>query len=208
MMKFWFKTLPLLVMSAMSNPMQASESSTPATPATESIVLGGGCFWCLEAVYEDVKGVQHAISGYAGGHVESPTYKQVTGGRTGHAEVVEVAFDPAVVSLDKILDVYFTIHDPTTLNRQGNDVGPQYRSVAFYGNDAQKQAIDAAIARSAASGDWRGPIVTEVQPLTVFYPAEDYHQQYFELNGEQPYCSLVIAPKVAKFRKRFADILK
>lgn len=208
MMKFWFKTLPLLVMSAMSNPMQASESSAPATSATESIVLGGGCFWCLEAVYEDVKGVQHAISGYAGGHVESPTYKQVTGGRTGHAEVVEVAFDPAVVSLDKILDVYFTIHDPTTLNRQGNDVGPQYRSVAFYGNDAQKQAIEAAIVRSATSGDWRGPIVTEVQPLTVFYPAEDYHQQYFELNGEQPYCSLVIAPKVAKFRKRFADILK
>ena len=115
--------------------------------------------------------------------VEIPSYRQVTGGRTGHAEVVEIKFDPAVVSLDKVLDVFFTIHDPTTLNRQGNDVGPQYRSIAFYSNEAEKQAIDAAIARSAASGDWRGTIVTEVQPLTVFYPAEDYHQQYFELNG-------------------------
>lgn len=206
-MKSWFYSLSLLVMIVMSVPNQAAASPNPAA-TSQSIVLGGGCFWCLEAVYEEVKGVEHALSGYAGGQVESPTYRQVTGGRTGHAEVVEIRFDPAVVSLEQILDVYFTIHDPTTLNRQGNDVGSQYRSVAFYSNESQKQAIEAAIQRSMASGDWRGAFVTEIRPLTVFYPAEDYHQQYFELNGEQPYCSLVIAPKVAKFRKRFAALLK
>ncbi len=174
----------------------------------EKLVLGGGCFWCLEAVYEELKGVESAVSGYAGGAVANPTYKQVTGGKTGHAEVVEVTFDPAIISRDKLLEVFFTIHDPTTLNRQGNDVGPQYRSIAFFSNEEQKAAIEKAIAATAASGEWRGPLVTEVQPLTVFYPAEDYHQQYFELNGEQPYCSLVIAPKVAKFKKRFAADLK
>ncbi|MBK8069859.1 MAG: peptide-methionine (S)-S-oxide reductase MsrA [Rhodanobacteraceae bacterium] len=178
------------------------------TPQLESLVLGGGCFWCLEAVYDQVRGVESAVSGYAGGEVPNPSYKQVTGGRTGHAEVVEITFDPSVVSRDTLLDVYFTIHDPTTLNRQGNDVGPQYRSIAFYANEAQKTAIEEAIARTAASGEWRGSIVTEVQPLKAFYAAEDYHQEYFELNGEQPYCSLVIAPKVAKFKKRFAAILK
>ncbi len=207
-MKFWFPSLSLLVLIAMSHPSVAAETSATPSAARQSIVLGGGCFWCLEAVYEEVKGVDEAVSGYAGGHVDNPSYRQVTGGRTGHAEVVKVVYDPAVVSLDQILDVYFTIHDPTTLNRQGNDVGPQYRSIAFYSNDAEKRAIEAAIARSVASGDWSGGFVTEVEPLPTFYPAEDYHQQYFELNGEQPYCSLVIAPKVAKFKKRFADILK
>ncbi|MGE4071880.1 MAG: peptide-methionine (S)-S-oxide reductase MsrA [Lysobacterales bacterium] len=207
-MKFWFPSLSLLVLIAMSHPSVAEDTPATSSAARQSIVLGGGCFWCLEAVYEEVKGVDEAVSGYAGGHVDNPSYRQVTGGRTGHAEVVKVVYDPAVVSLDQILDVYFTIHDPTTLNRQGNDVGPQYRSIAFYSNDAEKKAIEAAIARSAASGDWSGRIVTEVEPLPTFYPAEDYHQQYFELNGEQPYCSLVIAPKVAKFKKRFADILK
>jgi peptide-methionine (S)-S-oxide reductase len=193
-------------MMTMSTASLAEESSAPAS--RESIVLGGGCFWCLEAVYDQVRGVDTAVSGYAGGQLDNPSYKQVITGRTGHAEVVLVTFDPAVVPLDTLLDVYFTIHDPTTLNRQGNDVGPQYRSIAFYSNDAQKKAIDAAIARTAASGEWRGDIVTEVVPLTRFFPAEDYHQEYFELNGEQPYCSLVIAPKVAKFKKRFAAILK
>ena len=208
-MKSWFQSLLPLVLIVMSQSgFAAADTSAPSSSARQSIVLGGGCFWCLEAVYEEVKGVDEAISGYAGGHVDNPSYRQVTGGRTGHAEVVKVVYDPTVVSLDQILDVYFTIHDPTTLNRQGNDVGPQYRSIACYGNDAEKQAIEAAIARSAASGDWSGRIVTEVEPLPTFYPAEDYHQQYFELNGEQPYCSLVIAPKVAKFKKRFADILK
>lgn len=202
-MSSWFRTLTLSLLT-----LAAMNTATAQTPQRESLVLGGGCFWCLEAVYDQVRGVESAVSGYAGGEVPNPTYKQVTGGRTGHAEVVEITFDPSVVSRDTLLDVYFTIHDPTTLNRQGNDVGPQYRSVAFYANEAQKKAIEDAIARTAASGEWRGSIVTEVQPLKAFYAAEDYHQEYFELNGEQPYCSLVIAPKVAKFKKRFAAILK
>lgn len=202
-MTVWFRTLTLLLMS-----IAAMHTAQAQTPQRESLVLGGGCFWCLEAVYDQVRGVESAVSGYAGGEVPNPTYKQVTGGRTGHAEVVEITFDPSVVSRDTLLDVFFTIHDPTTLNRQGNDVGPQYRSIAFYANEAQKKSIDDAIARTAASGKWRGSLVTEVQPLKAFYAAEDYHQEYFELNGEQPYCSLVIAPKVAKFKKRFAAILK
>lgn len=202
-MSAWFRTLTLLLMS-----IAAMHTAQAQTPKRESLVLGGGCFWCLEAVYDQVRGVESAVSGYAGGEVPNPTYKQVTGGRTGHAEVVEITFDPSVVSRDTLLDVFFTIHDPTTLNRQGNDVGPQYRSIAFYANDAQKKSIDDAVARTAASGEWRGNLVTEVQPLKAFYAAEDYHQEYFELNGEQPYCSLVIAPKVAKFKKRFAAILK
>lgn len=203
MMSAWFRTLTLSILS-----IAAMSTANAQTPQRESLVLGGGCFWCLEAVYDQVRGVESAVSGYAGGEVPNPTYKQVTGGRTGHAEVVEITFDPSVVSRDTLLDVFFTIHDPTTLNRQGNDVGPQYRSIAFYANDAQKKSIDDAIARTAASGEWRGSLVTEVQPLKAFYVAEDYHQAYFELNGEQPYCSLVIAPKVAKFKKRFAAILK
>lgn len=202
-MPSWFRTLTLSLLT-----IAAMNTATAQTPQRESLVLGGGCFWCLEAVYDQVRGVESAVSGYAGGEVPNPTYKQVTGGRTGHAEVVEITFDPSVVSRDTLLDVFFTIHDPTTLNRQGNDVGPQYRSIAFYANEAQKKSIEEAIARTAASGEWRGSIVTEVQPLKAFYAAEDYHQEYFELNGEQPYCSLVIAPKVAKFKKRFAAILK
>lgn len=172
----------------------------------EVLVLGGGCFWCLEAVYEGLRGVESAISGYAGGPNPNPSYKEVCSGRSGHAEVVEIHFDPDVISRDVLLDVFFTIHDPTTLNRQGADVGSQYRSIAFYRSAEQKAAIDAAIARAAASGEWSQPIVTEVQPLTAFYPAEDYHQQYYELNGAQPYCSYVIAPKIAKARKRFAAL--
>lgn len=199
----WYRALALSILSIV-----AMNTANAQSPQRESLVLGGGCFWCLEAVYDQVRGVESAVSGYAGGEVPNPTYKQVTGGRTGHAEVVEITFDPTVVSRDTLLDVYFTIHDPTTLNRQGNDVGPQYRSIAFYANAEQKKSIEDAIARTAASGEWRGSLVTEVQPLKAFYAAEDYHQEYFELNGEQPYCSLVIAPKVAKFKKRFAAILK
>jgi peptide-methionine (S)-S-oxide reductase len=204
----WFRSASLSLTAMMTMSTADAAAAADATAGRESIVLGGGCFWCLEAVYEKVRGVDAAVSGYAGGELDNPSYKQVITGRTGHAEVVLVTFDPKVVSLDTLLDVYFTIHDPTTLNRQGNDVGPQYRSIAFFSNDAQKKAIEAAIARTAASGEWRGDLVTEVVPLTRFHPAEDYHQEYFELNGEQPYCSLVIAPKVAKFKKRFAAILK
>lgn len=201
----------LLTLHALGLAMTNAHAADPTVPANDqraAIVLGGGCFWCVEAVYEEVRGVESAVSGYAGGPSANPSYREVSTGRSGHAEVVKIVYDPKVVSLDTILDVYFTIHDPTTLNRQGNDVGTQYRSVAYYANDADKRAIEAAIARSSASGEWPRPIVTQVEPLPAFYPAEDYHQQYFELNGEQPYCSLVIAPKIAKFHKRFASLLK
>jgi peptide-methionine (S)-S-oxide reductase len=186
--------------------------ATPAAavdpPTTETFTLGGGCFWCLEAVFRELKGVQKVESGYAGGHVPNPTYEQVSSGTTGHAEVVEITFDPRVLPRDVLLAVFFAIHDPTTPNRQGNDVGPQYRSIAFYRDAAQKKAIENAIAQAAASGEWASPIVTEVVPFTAFYRAENYHQEYFARHGSQPYCQMVIAPKVAKFRKRFKDWLQ
>lgn len=191
----------------------AGESKAPATTVldtatgpTEQLTLGGGCFWCLEAVYRELRGVTKVESGYAGGHVDHPDYAQVSSGTTGHAEVVDVTFDPKQVSRDDILHVYFTIHDPTTLNRQGADVGTQYRSVAFWRTPEQKAAIERAIAD--AGSEYANPLVTQVVPLTTFWPAEDYHQQYYELNGEEPYCSLVIAPKIAKFRKKFANLLR
>jgi peptide-methionine (S)-S-oxide reductase len=179
-----------------------------ATGPTESLTLGGGCFWCLEAVYRELRGVTQVVSGYAGGHVDEPSYRQVTSGTTGHAEVVDITFDPKQVSRDDILRVYFTIHDPTTRDRQGADVGPQYRSIAFHRTPAQKAAIERAIADVAASGEHASPVVTQVVPFEKFWPAEDYHQQYYELNGSDPYCSLVIAPKIAKFRKKFSALLR
>ena len=184
----------------------ASATSFAAAAATETLTLGGGCFWCMEAVFAELKGVTRVESGYAGGRLPNPTYTQVSEGDTGHAEVVQITFDPSVVSRETVLHAFFTIHDPTTLNRQGNDVGEQYRSVAFYTSPAQKEAIQQAVA--AASKDWSAPIVTQVVPLTRFYKAEDYHQEYFKLHGSEPYCQLVIAPKVAKFRKLFHDQLK
>ena len=196
----------LIVTSAFAASAGAADAPAPAGETSETLTLGGGCFWCLEAVFDELKGVTKVESGYAGGHVPNPTYTQVSEGDTGHAEVVQITFDPRVVSRDTILKVYFTIHDPTTLNRQGNDVGEQYRSVAFYRNPEQKAAIEKAIAD--ASGEWHGKIVTQVEPLTQFYKAENYHQEYFKLHGSQPYCQLVIAPKVAKFRKLFHDQLK
>jgi len=186
----------------------ASEAKKPTPARSETLTLGGGCFWCLEAVFDELKGVSSVVSGYAGGHVKNPTYEQVSDGGTGHAEVVQITFDPSAVSRDVILQVFFTIHDPTTLNRQGNDVGEQYRSVAFYRDAEQKAAIEKAIAETEASHEWSGKIVTQVEPLTQFYKAENYHQEYFKLHGTQPYCQLVIAPKVAKFRKVFHDRLK
>lgn len=174
----------------------------------EIATLGGGCFWCLEAVYDELRGVTDVISGYAGGHVDSPTYKQVTSGRTGHAEVVQITFDPETVSFKEILEVFFTIHDPTTLNRQGNDVGPQYRSAIFYHDDEQKRVAEETIREFEAANIWDNSIVTEVTPLDKFYEAEDYHQEYFARNPTQGYCRVVIAPKVAKFRKKFLDRLK
>lgn len=176
--------------------------------AHEIATLGGGCFWCLEAVYDQLKGVEDVVSGYAGGHVVNPTYKHVCEGTTGHAEVVQVTFDPTVVSYRDILNVFFAIHDPTTLNRQGNDVGPQYRSAVFYHSPEQKATAEATIAEITTAHLWDNPIVTEVTPIDVFYSAEDYHQEYFQNNPKAGYCQFVVAPKVAKFRKQFFDRLK
>src|SRR5437879_10109373 len=174
----------------------------------ETAVLGGGCFWCLEAVYNELRGVERVISGYAGGSVPHPSYEQVCSGRTGHAEVVQVAFDPDEISYRDVLDVFFTIHDPTTLNRQGADVGTQYRSVIFYHSPEQRAEADHTIAELAAEKVWDDPIVTEVVPLKEFFPAEEYHRDYFRLHPDQAYCRAVIAPKVAKARKAFLEKLK
>ncbi|MBI1891604.1 MAG: peptide-methionine (S)-S-oxide reductase MsrA [Burkholderiales bacterium] len=173
---------------------------------TEIATLGGGCFWCLEAVYQELKGVQHVESGYAGGKIAHPSYEQVCGGTTGHAEVVRVAFDPAVAGYRDILEIFFTIHDPTTLNRQGNDIGTQYRSVIFYHSPEQQETAKQVIA--AMAHVWDAPIVTELSPLSDYYKAEDYHQNYFRQHPHQGYCAFVVEPKVAKFRKMFADRMK
>ncbi|MGB8215246.1 MAG: peptide-methionine (S)-S-oxide reductase MsrA [Anaerolineales bacterium] len=170
--------------------------------------LAGGCFWCLEAVFDDLKGVESVESGYSGGHVQSPSYAQVCNGDTGHAEVVQVTFDPQVLSYKDLLTVFFTIHDPTTLNRQGNDVGTQYRSAIFYHDEKQKKAAEEVIQEIGAAKIWDAPIVTELAQFETFYMAEDYHQEYFKNNPFQGYCRVVIAPKVAKFRQKFADRLK
>jgi peptide-methionine (S)-S-oxide reductase len=170
--------------------------------------LGGGCFWCAEAVFLELKGVEKVESGYSGGTVPNPTYEQVCTDKTGHAEVVQVTFDPGVVSYRQILQVFFTIHDPTTLNRQGNDVGTQYRSVILYHDEGQKKIAQEVIDEINKSRIWGRPIVTQLLPLKVFYKAEDYHQQYFENNPNQAYCQVVIAPKVSKFRKHYFEMLK
>ena len=174
---------------------------------TEHATLAGGCFWCLEAVYLELKGVQGVQSGYAGGRRPSPTYEQVCSGATGHAEVVRVAYDPAIVSYKELLDVFFTIHDPTTLNRQGGDKGTQYRSAIFYESPEQQRIAQETIAEFTAAKVWDDPIVTEVAPLEKFWPAEDYHNDYFAQNPQNPYCSVVIAPKVSKARKLFLEKL-
>jgi peptide-methionine (S)-S-oxide reductase len=174
----------------------------------EVATLGGGCFWCTEAVFSDLKGVVKVESGYSGGTVANPSYEQVCTGRTGHAEVAQIAFDPDVISYKGILEVFFTVHDPTTLNRQGADVGSQYRSVIFYHNSEQRAVAEQVIREITAAGIWDAPIVTQVEPLKAFYKAEDYHQQYFENNPRQPYCQIVVAPKVRKFREHYRDRLK
>jgi peptide-methionine (S)-S-oxide reductase len=175
---------------------------------TEITTLAGGCFWCLEAVYDQLKGVEDVVSGYAGGKVANPTYELVCTGTTNHAEVVQITFNPDVITFENILNVFFTIHDPTTLNRQGADVGTQYRSAIFYHSPAQKAAAEQVIADITREKVWDNPIVTQVVPLDVFYPAEAYHQEYFARNPGQGYCQMVIAPKVAKFRKHYFAQLK
>jgi peptide-methionine (S)-S-oxide reductase len=188
-------------------PLGAGQAGEPAktttmtsTNHTERATLGGGCFWCLEAVFERLPGIKAVTSGYAGGHTKNPTYKEVCAGDTGHAEVVQIEFDPSVISFEKLLEVFWTAHDPTTLNRQGGDVGTQYRSVIFYENDAQKAAAEKS--KAAAAKKFPGPIVTEIVPLTHFYKAEGYHQDYFRNNRNAPYCQLVIEPKLKKLDKQ------
>jgi len=175
---------------------------------TETVTLAGGCFWCLEAVYEEMRGVTRVQSGYMGGSVPRPTYQQVCGGRTGHAEVARVEFDPDLTTIRDVLEVFFAIHDPTTPGRQGNDVGPQYRSAIFYHSDEQKRVAEEMIRELEAEKAFADPIVTEVQPAGEFWPAEDYHNEYFRSNPDQPYCAYVVAPKVSKFRKKFAAMMR
>jgi peptide-methionine (S)-S-oxide reductase len=176
--------------------------------ATEVATLAGGCFWCLEAVFDDLEGVTDVVSGYSGGHVSNPRYKHVCTGETGHAEVVQIRFDPSAISYRDLLKVFFAIHDPTTPNRQGGDIGTQYRSAIFYHTPNQQSAAEETIAELTAAGLWDRPVVTEVTAFQAFYPAEDYHQEYFRRNPAQPYCQAVVAPKVAKFRKQYLQHLK
>ena len=175
---------------------------------TETITFGSGCFWCTEAIFQQVKGVEKVVSGYSGGHVVNPTYEQVCEKNTGHAEVCQLTFDPSQVSVDELLEIFWQTHDPTTLNQQGNDVGPQYRSVVFYHNEMQKQRAEFFLNELSKSGAFDKPIVTTIEPYKNFYKAENYHQNYYNQNGSQPYCYFVIRPKVEKFEKAFKDKMK
>jgi peptide-methionine (S)-S-oxide reductase len=179
-----------------------------STNKLETATLGGGCFWCVEAIFQDLKGVQQVVSGYAGGTVENPTYQQVCTGTTGHAEVVQITFDPEVISFEDLLYIFWRTHDPTTLNRQGADVGTQYRSVIFYHDEEQKASAEKSKREAGTSGLWPNPIVTEITPFSNFYQAEDYHHDFYRQNPNQPYCRAVIDPKVRKFKKEFQDKLK
>ncbi len=174
----------------------------------ETATLAAGCFWCVEAIFDDLQGVEDVVSGYSGGMTESPTYQDVCSGRTGHAEVIQIRFDPDAISFADILRVFFAVHDPTQLNQQGNDIGTQYRSAIFYHDESQKSIADDVIKEIAAEGLYERPIVTEVTPFRKFWPAEGYHQEYFVNNPNQPYCAAVVAPKVAKFRQKFVQRLK
>jgi peptide-methionine (S)-S-oxide reductase len=217
---FWgSKTIPLLiwmagVLPACGQPAVTKKNKSPmTTPAfagkTDTATFANGCFWCTEAIFEELDGVISAVSGYTGGVTENPTYKEVCSGSTGHAECIQITYDPQRISFDELLEVFWKTHDPTTLNRQGNDVGTQYRSGIFYHNEEQRQKAEAYKVALNRSGAWNDPIVTEISPFTVFYSAEDYHQQYMELNGNSnPYCQFVIQPKLDKFRKVFGEKLK
>jgi peptide-methionine (S)-S-oxide reductase len=194
---------------------QKSKKQLPSTPIsksksmhTEIITLGNGCFWCTEAIFQQVKGVTKVTSGYSGGHVENPTYEEVCEKTTGHAEVLQVEFDTTQVTIDEILEIFWQTHDPTTLNRQGNDVGPQYRSIIFYSNAHQKERAEFFKKKLDESGAFGNPIVTAIEPYTNFYVAENYHQDYYNKNGNQPYCYFVIRPKLEKFEKAFKDKMK
>jgi methionine-S-sulfoxide reductase len=192
----------------MSNEPNLPLTTVEIPDGLELITLGAGCFWCTEAVFQRLEGVEKVVSGYAGGIVEAPTYRQICTGTTGHAEVVNVYFDPKKVSLESLLEVFWATHDPTTLNRQGGDVGPQYRSAVFYHNERQKETASLLKDELNSRKVFDQPIVTEITPFTNFYPAEDYHQEYFNLNGMQPYCQFVVKPKVDKLKKYFGERLK
>ncbi len=199
----------ILVVVALLFAGPSNMSNQPAFGASEEVItLGGGCFWCTEAIFDELKGVKRVESGYSGGNLPDPTYEQVCTGTTGHAEVVQVTFDPRVISLNDILHIFFTVHDPTTLNRQGPDVGTQYRSAIFYRNDEQKKVAEEVMRDIEASRIWNAPLVTKLEPFKAFYTAEDYHQSYYANNSNQPYCRMVIAPKVAKFREKYRARLK
>jgi peptide-methionine (S)-S-oxide reductase len=202
----------LLSCGAKSNTLKintmAKDTAIFIDARNETATFGNGCFWCTEAVFQQLEGVKKVTSGYSGGHVPNPTYEQVCAKNTGHAEALQIVYDPSVISFDELLEVFWKTHDPTTLNRQGNDVGPQYRSVIFYHNDTQKEKAEAYKAQLDKSGAWPDPIVTAIEPFKNFYPAEDYHQNYYKLNGKAPYCQYVIRPKLEKFEKVFKDKLK
>jgi peptide-methionine (S)-S-oxide reductase len=202
---------------AMSNTSSRNSAPAPASnveaaarpsPALAKATFGGGCFWCTEAVFQRLKGVESVVSGYSGGHVKNPSYRQVCNGDTGHAEVIQITYDPKRISYDELLEVFWKTHDPTTVNQQGNDYGPQYRSVVFYHNEEQRKLAEHYKEKLDASGAFRKPIVTEISPFTELYPAEEYHQKYFDLNPDEMYCRMVIAPKVDKFQKVFRAKLK
>lgn len=194
--------------NSQSNLPMNADHSTPDTEGLEQATFGAGCFWCVEAVFEELKGVKSVEAGYSGGHVKNPSYKEVTTGNTGHAEVTRIAYDPSVISYEQLLEVFWHTHDPTTLNRQGYDVGPQYRSVIFYHNEEQKKIAKQSLEKTDASDLWKDPIVTEIQPLENYYRAENYHQDYYANNPNAGYCQVVIAPKLKKFRKDFSHLLK
>ena len=188
--------------------MTQNSSSTTNAIANDTITLGAGCFWCVEAAFMKLKGVVSAKSGYSGGFIKNPSYKEVCNGNTGHAEVVQIVFDSTIISVATILEAFFTVHDPTQLNRQGNDIGTQYRSAIFYHSESQKEIAEKAVLAAKESGEWDSPIVTEVKAFDVFYPAEDYHDNYYNLNKDQPYCSMVITPKMNKFKKKFHQLIQ
>lgn len=196
------------VLSAMPSAAEDTPLSEKSGPKKALATFGGGCFWCTEAVFDLTEGVYAAVSGYAGGATVNPTYEAVCTGKTGHAEVVQVEYDPSVISYEKLLEIFFRTHDPTTLNQQGADVGTQYRSVIYYHDDEQKQIAERVKTALKASGAYSKPIVTEISPIETFYPAEEYHQEYFAKNPNQGYCRMVVGPKVAKYRKAFADLVK
>lgn len=219
-MQLSFKMNALLLLLNLNLYASCTSGPTPAvlpapnnqlmeqTQTIDTATFGEGCFWCVEASYQQLKGVISVKSGYSGGHVKNPSYKEVCNGTTGHAEVCQIVYDPSVISYADLLEVFWGTHDPTTLNRQGNDIGTQYRSVVFYHNEKQKQQAEAYKAKLDASESFSAPIVTEISPYTAFYEAEDYHQNYYNENGEQPYCRMVIKPKLDKFQKVFKDKIK